>query len=164
MPDLSPILATKLDVLRNNEMPGAKLFLFKEGSTSDRSLVTITFDPAKPAGQVLRGWRINPRRFDRFGTPFLELQIARTKKYTAESLAPVRGFAVMRRGETTATIQRCEPVGVAALATEPVWKFAATGRTSQVHDITPLADLFGLEDGSGYFELEDGTGNIGLEA
>lgn len=161
MPDLAPILATKLDVLRNNEMPGAKLFLFKEGTTGARALTPIVFDVTKASGQVLRGWRINPRRFDRFGQPFLELLVARTKTYTAEALAPVRGFCVIRRGELVGTIQRCEPSGIASLATEPIWKFTATGRTSQLHTI---ANLFGLEDGSGYFELEDGTGNIALEA
>lgn len=155
MPDLAPILATKLDVLRNNEMPGAKLFLFKEGTTAARALTPIVFDVAKPPGQVLRGWRVNPRRFDRFGQPFLELLVSRTKKYTAETLAPVRGFAVFRRGELIATIQRCEPSGIAALATEPIWKFTATGRTSQTHEL-PGAP-------AGEMELETGS-NVELEA
>ncbi len=159
MPDLSPILATKLDVLRNNEMPGAKLFLFKEGSTTDRSLVTITFDPAKPAGQVLRGWRVNPRRFDRFGQPFLELLIARTRTYTAEALAPVRGFAIVRRGEQSGQIHRCEPAGIAALATEPVWKFTATGRTSAFHALSNALLLIG---GVTYLAMANGTDHLRL--
>lgn len=154
MPDLAPILATKLDVLRNNEMPGAKLYLFKEGTTADRGLVPIEFDSAIPLGLVKRGWRINPRRFDRFGQPFLEVQIARTKIYTAERLAPVRGFCVIRRRETVGTIQRCDPAGIAALATEPVWKFTATGRTSQTYLVpgAPVGEI-ALETGDN-FELE----------
>lgn len=156
MPDLSPILATKFDVLRNNEMPGARLFLFEQGTTAERRYVPIIFDATKPDGQVLRGWRVNPRRFDRFGTPFVEIQIARTKKYTDVTLAPVAAFCVIRRGELTGVIQKCAPTGVAELATEPVWKFTAQGRTSQIHDITPVVGLRLLESGAGRY-LEDGT-------
>lgn len=163
MPDFAPILANKFNILRNQEMPKARLFLFKEGTTAARALVPIVFDVTKEAGEVLTGWRVNPRRFDRFGAPFLEIQIARTKKYTAEALAPVRGFCVIRRGELTGTIQRCEPAGIAALATEPVWKFTATGRTSQVHELpgAPPGEME-LETGSNV-ELETGS-NVELEA
>lgn len=161
MPDLAPVLATKLDVLRNNEMPGARLFLLKEGTTAARRYAPIEFDPAKPLGQVMRGWRVNPRRFDRFGDPFRQVQVVVSRINTAAKLATVAAFCVVERGESSAYIHKCIPAGQAELTTEPIWRFTSAGRTNQLHD---LADLFGLEDGSGYFELEDGTGNIGLEA
>lgn len=160
MPDLAPILATKFDALRGVEMPGARLFLFKEGTTADRRLTPIVFDAGALPGLVSRGWRVNPRRFDRFGAPFLEVQIARTRLYTAESLAPVRGFALVKRGQTVGTIQRCAPSAVAEFATEPVWKFTATGRTTETHHADSNALL--LVDGVTYLALANGTDHLRL--
>jgi len=158
MPDLSPILATKFDVLRNNEMPGARLFLFTEGGVAERRYVPIEFDPAKEPGQVLRGWVVNKRRFDQFGDPFLQVKVARTKKYTAELLATVAGFCVIRRRETTAYIHKCSPAGQAKLAIEPVWRFTSQGETKQTHgDVSELL----LTDGS-FFLLTDGASKLKL--
>lgn len=155
----APILATKFDTLRNQEMPGARLFLFEQGGVGDRRYTPIEFDPAKEPGQVLRGWRVNPRRFDRFGDPFLQVQIARTKIYTAEMLSRVAGFCIIRRRETTAFIHKCAPAGQARLASEPVWRFTSQGETKQTHgDVSELL----LSDGSSFLLLADGESKLKL--
>lgn len=167
VPDRVPISAViagvRFNALRGTpfETPGAKLYLFKEGTTAQRALVPIEFDPAKPAGQVLRGWRVNPRRFDRFGDPFLQINVARSATYTAAQLGLVRGFAVIERGQLSGVIHRCDPAGVAALSSEPTWRFTSTGRTTQLHELSTSQIEF--EDSVDDFLLEDGSGSIELE-
>lgn len=155
---IPPVVASvELDVNRNFEMPGARLFVFKEGTTAQRTLVPIVFDPTKAAGEIRRGWRVVARRFDRFADPQRQLLIAKSRLYTFAALEPVRGFCVMKKRETVAYIYRCEPAGMPELESEDVWKLTATGRTSQVHDITPVGAILRLlESGVGRF-LEDGT-------
>lgn len=159
MPDLAPVLATKLDVLRNNEMPGARLFLLKEGTTAARRYAPIEFDPAKPLGQVMRGWRVNPRRFDRFGDPFRQVQVVVSRINTAAKLATVAAFCVVERGEASAYIHKCIPAGQAELTTEPIWRFTSAGKVQQTYgDVDELL----LADGVSFFLLTDGESKLKL--
>lgn len=134
MPDLAPILGTKFDALRSVEMPGAKLYLFKEGTTSERKYV--------PLGLVRRGWRVNPRRFDRFGEALLEVMIARSASSSSELLETVAGFGILPKGVTAGKITKCTPTGIATLATEPVWRLRAEGRTNQGFDTAEEQGVF----------------------
>lgn len=148
MPDLAPILASKFDALRNaaDNMAGARLYVFEEGTTADRKLIPLEFNVTDPPGLVKRGWRVNPRRFDRFGNAVLEVLIARSKKYPSDKLERIAGFCVLQRRETSGLISKCEPPGIAKLGNEPVWKLSSKGRTQQPFDTATTTERL-LEDG-----------------
>lgn len=159
MPDLAPILATKFDALRSVEMPGARLILFKEGTTSERKYVPISFGGTGTTGLVKRGWRVNPRRFDRFGEQVVQIDIARSSVYTSALLEQVAGFLVLPKGETSGRIVKCAPAGIAALVTEPVWRLRAEGRTNQPYPDVSAGTRF-LEDGSARLLEDDSARNL----